>query len=181
MKVFMRIVLSLFALCVMAIATVFIVITARHDFLELIYNYVSNELLPDVTGSVIIVALSVFAFITSFIFIVSNFKKKRELLYVSRKSDYGEIKISLDTIENITLATTKKADGVKETRAIIKKLEDSVAIVVKLLVFPDVNIPSLSGQIQETVKASVEENSGISVNNIEVFVENIVEGADNKH
>jgi uncharacterized alkaline shock family protein YloU len=178
MKVFLHIVLSLFALCVMAIATVFIVITVRHDFLEIIYNYISNVLLPDVTGSVIVVVVSVFAFITGFIFIVTDFKKKRELLYVSRKSEYGEVKISLDTIENITLATAKKAEGVKETRALIKKIEDSVDIVIKLLVLAEVNIPDLSKEIQETVKTSVEENSGISVNNIEVFVENIVEETD---
>jgi len=154
MKIFFRIVLSVYALFIMAISVIFIIMAFSHDFIWEIYNYILNDLLADATGSVVIVIVALFLFITGFIYIVSGFKKKKELQYVSKLTDYGEIKISLDSIESIALTITSKMNGVRDARAIIRKIEDTVAVVIKIIVFPEINIPSLSQQIQEAVKAA---------------------------
>jgi uncharacterized alkaline shock family protein YloU len=180
LKIFYRIVLTVYALCIMVLSALFIIMAFSHNFIWEVYNYILNNLLADTTGAVLTVIVALFFFITGFIFIVSGFRKKKELQYVSKLTDFGEIKISLDSIESIALTVTSKMNGVRDTRAVIKKIEDTVAVVIRLIVLPEINIPSLSQQIQEAVKESVEENSGIKVNSVEVFVENIAQGAYKK-
>ena len=115
-------------------------------------------------------------FALSLTFLLSGFRSDKDKKAVSKHTNIGEIKISLDTIENIALGASRKLNGVKEAKANLFKREDGVAIVVRTVVLPDINIPLLSEDIQVKVKKAIEDSTGIKVSDVRVVVENIYSG-----
>ncbi|GAE87655.1 hypothetical protein JCM21531_1043 [Acetivibrio straminisolvens JCM 21531] len=95
---------------------------------------------------------------------------------ISKYNNVGEVRISLNTIESIALAASRKLGGVKDNKAYVTKQGDNVVISIKTIVMPDINIPALLEDIQMKVKKSVEETTGIGVNEVKVSVENIYTG-----
>ena len=88
----------------------------------------------------------------------------------------GEIRISLNTIENIALSASRRLNGVKETKTYVSKIGEDVSIYIKAVVLSDIHIPTLSEELQSKVKKAVEETSGINVTDVKVSVENIFTG-----
>jgi uncharacterized alkaline shock family protein YloU len=121
------------------------------------------------------IALIFFTISTGFLF--SGLRKSaKDKKVISKYTNVGEITISLDAIENITLAVTKKFTGVRDAKADVRKFNDTVAITIKAVVMPELNIPLLSEDMQVKVKKTVEETAGVNVNSVKVFIDNIYTG-----
>lgn len=88
--------------------------------------------------------------------------------------------ISLNSIENIASNATKRSNGIKESKTLIKKADDGVNIEVRVVVMPDISIPVISEEVQGRVKRSVEDASGITVKNVKVIVDSIYPGITSK-
>ena len=70
----------------------------------------------------------------------------------------------------------RKIAGIRDNKAYVTKQGDHVSVYIKTIVMPDVNIPALLEDIQLKVKKSVEETTGIAVNEVKASVENIYTG-----
>ena len=70
----------------------------------------------------------------------------------------------------------EKIAGIRDNKAYVTKQGDHVSVYIKTIVMPDVNIPALLEDIQLKVKKSVEETTGIAVNEVKASVENIYTG-----
>jgi uncharacterized alkaline shock family protein YloU len=112
-------------------------------------------------------------FLLSVVFLLSGVGGKRDKKFVSKYTNIGEIRISLDTLENIALAASRKFSGIRETKASVTRVENGIAVMMKIMVFPEVNIPSISEDLQLKVKNAIEETSGVQVNSIQVLVDNL--------
>jgi len=173
MNIFFRVLLAVYAFCLAIVSAIAMVITIKPVVFEFIYNYLADSVLGSRSASVIMFIIAFIFFILSFTFLLSGFKGSKDRKAVSRHTNIGEIKISLHSIENIALNASKKLNGVRDTRAHVEKIDDNVSIVIRVVVMPDINIPMLSEDIQVKVKKSVEESSGISVNEVKVVVDSI--------
>ena len=109
-------------------------------------------------------------------FLLSGVRSNKDKKAVSKHTNIGEIRISLNSIENIALTTSRRINGVRDTKAFVKRQEDTVSITIRTMVLPDIVIPAVSEEIQDRVKRAVEENAGIEVKNVKVQVEGIYSG-----
>lgn len=175
MNIFFRVLLALYAFCLAIFSAIAMLVTIRTDFFTTIYDYLdANILSVESHGPRIALFVCAFLFfILSLMFLLSGVRSSKDKKAVSKHTSIGEIRISLGSIENIVLTASRKITGVRETKAYVRKVNDTVSIAVKVVVAPDINIPAVSEEIQTRVKTSVEDSSGIPVKDVRVVVENI--------
>jgi len=92
---------------------------------------------------------------------------------IDQRTDYGDIRISLETVENLALKAASRQRGVQDLRARIRVTDAGIDISIRAVVDGDSPIPSLSEEMQRAVRDYVEEITGIPVANVAVFVANI--------
>ena len=182
MNIFFRVLLAFYAFCLAVISAITMLITVKTDIFESIYrnldDYVFSNDSPGPRVAMFLIAL--LFFILSLMFLFSGMKSNKDKKAVSKHTNIGEVRISLNSIENIALNASRKANGVRDTKAYVKRLEDSVAVSIKMVVMPDMNIPAISDDVQERVKKSVEESSGINVKEVKIIVDSIYSGTLSK-
>lgn len=176
MSIIFRILLALYSFCLTIVSFAVIVITFRPAVFSSISDYATKEILQSRNARFWTFIVAFLFLILSLVSLLSGFKNARNKKAVSKRTDVGEIRISLNAIENIALSASKRLIGVKDTKAYVTKFEDGVSVIIKAVILSDVNIPSLSEDIQNKVKNSIEDNSGVKVNEIKVLVDNIHTG-----
>lgn len=87
--------------------------------------------------------------------------------------DLGSICISMNALENLILKITHDIENVKDVKVRIRKKENGISILLNLVVNCDVVIPELSSTLQKSVKSYLETMAGVTVNDVNVRVENI--------
>ncbi len=168
-----RVLLVVYTFCLAVVSAVFLIITFEHSILDSIYYYLSDTVFKNTYATLIMLAIVLVFFVLSVVFFLSGFKTGKEKKAVTKKTEVGEISISLDTIESIALSAARKMPGIVGTRASVSKLDNEVSITVKTNVIQDVNIPSLSEQMQNEVREAVESSSGITVRDVRIIIDNI--------
>ena len=176
MNLFLRILLAIYAFCLAVFSAIVMIVIARPEIFNSISNYIITSVLYNSGASIAAFVIVFIFFVLSLAFLFSGIKSGKDKKAVSKYTSIGEIKISLNSIENIALAAAKRLNGVRDTKARVYKLDDSVSIAINIVVMPDISIPALSEEIQTRVKKSVEESSGITVNDVKVFVDSIYSG-----
>lgn len=182
MNIFFRILLAIYAFCLAMFSAAAMFISVRIKAFASIFGYLEDNIFTDgATGyriAVFTIALVFFAL--SLMFLFSGIRSNKDKKAVSKHTNIGEIKISLNSIENIAFNASKKAGGVKESKTAVKKDEDGVAIEVRIVVMPDLSIPTISEEIQSRVKKAVEDAAGIAVKQVKVVVDSIYSGVTYK-
>ncbi len=178
MGMFTRIWLAFYAICLSAISFVVMIVSLWPVIYDRISDYFKNSMLQNRYTSFGIFIAAFIMFVVSIIFLTAGLRNSKEKKAVVKRTGIGEIRISLDTIENLALTATKRFNGVKETKAWINrnKREDNISVALRINVMPEMNLPSLSEDIQRKVKKLIEENAGVSVKNVKVTVDNIYTG-----
>jgi uncharacterized alkaline shock family protein YloU len=152
------------------------VVTLRPEMLDGALKFLMTNVLADRGLTVLLFIIELIFFGLSLMFLLSGVKSDKDKKSISKYNNVGEVRISLNTIESIALAASRKLGGVKDNKAYVTKQGDNVVISIKTIVMPDINIPALLEDIQMKVKKSVEETTGIGVNEVKVSVENIYTG-----
>lgn len=173
MNLVFRILLTIYAFFLMIISFIAASITVKPAVFDRIYRYLAEDVLLDRNSRLIMFVITLIFLILSIMFLFSGFKSNKDKKAVTKYTNIGEIKISLNSIESIALSASRKLMGVRETKASVTKQMEGVSIIIKAVIMNDVNIPSLSEDIQVKVKTSVEETTGILVQDVKVLVENI--------
>ncbi|MCX8129026.1 MAG: alkaline shock response membrane anchor protein AmaP [Clostridia bacterium] len=176
MNILFRVLLAIYGICLAIIAAVTAVIAVKPQIFDNIFSYIELNVLGSSNRRIIMFLLALIFFVVIIMFLFSGFKSNKDKKSVSKYTNIGEIKISLNSIESIALAASRKLNGIKETKASVIRYDDSVSISIKAVILGDINIPSLSEDIQVKVKNSVEDTTGIKVNDVRVTVENIFTG-----
>jgi uncharacterized alkaline shock family protein YloU len=94
---------------------------------------------------------------------------------IDQRNEFGDIRISMETVENLALKAASRHRGLKDLRARIRISEAGLDIVIRTIVDGDSSIPALTEEIQRSVKGHVEEITGIPVAGVSVFVANVVQ------
>lgn len=178
MNLIFRILLAFYAFCLTLFSAFVMYIALDPGAFVNIFGAVAEVISAD--GAL---ALRIAAFVTaliffslSIIFLLSGVKSNKDKKAVSKHTNIGEVRISLNSVENIAGNALRKLNGIRDSKTSVKKTEDGVEIEVRIVAMPDLSIPVISEEIQGRVKKAVEDTSGIVVKNVKVFVENIYTG-----
>ena len=176
MNIIFRTILAIYAFCLTVVSVILMAMTLRHSLFTSMTGYIEEYVLPNKASNILMFIVELIFFALSIVFLLSGVKSDKEKKFISKANNVGEIRISLNTIENIALAASKKLSGVKETKAYVSRVGEDVSIYIKSVVLSDIHIPTLSEELQNKVKKAVEETSGINVTDVKVSVENIYTG-----
>ncbi|XEC92845.1 alkaline shock response membrane anchor protein AmaP [Paenibacillus tarimensis] len=123
-----------------------------------------------------LIAGSIVLFLVSLrFFYVSVRRANASTPSIDQRTDFGDIRISMETVENLALKTAAKQRGVKDLKARIRIADAGLEIMLRAVVDGESSIPALTEDIQRTVKEHVEEITGIPVAMVTVFVANIIQ------
>jgi uncharacterized alkaline shock family protein YloU len=175
-KVLDRLLLFLYSVAIGA-ASVIAIIAASGGFSEKWLNEVVSEFTGDsrvVQGSVIGVAIIVFLISMRF-FVLSIRRDGNSAPSINQRTEHGDIRISVETVENLALKAASRTKGVKDLRARVRVSEAGLGILIRAFVDGEGSIPTLSEEMQRTVSQQIEEATGIPVAEVSVFIANVTQ------
>ncbi len=103
-----------------------------------------------------------------------SLKKKEPVKAISQNTVHGQYMISFMAIESMILRSVKRIQGLREVHPKIVTKDNEIDILLKIVVASDYQIPAISNDIQEKVKNYVQEMGGVTVNQIKIFIDNVV-------
>lgn len=174
-KVLDKLLLFLYSIAVGVVSVIVLIIgfggvsrEAMNDFVTDLYRLDALQIAFAATGIVL--------FLLSMRFFVLSFKRgSASAPSIDQRTEFGDIRISLETIENLSLKAASRHRGVKDLRARIRVTDAGLDIVLRAVVDGESPIPALTEEIQRAVKEHVEEIGGIPVTNVTVFIANVIQ------
>lgn len=131
--------------------------------------------LPLWLQTTVISTASVIFLLSARFFYVSIRREKVSLSSIDQHTEIGDIKISIETIENVALKAASRIRGVKDLKACIRTDELGLVITIRTVVDGETAIPSITKDVQHQVRNYVQEITGIPVSHVSVYVVNIVQ------
>lgn len=138
------------------------------DAIDRLYSSSTIQLTVAIVGIVLLL-------ISLRFFIVSLSRGAVSSQSVDQRTEYGDIRISIETLENLALKSAMKQRSVKDLRARVHATDSGMEIVLRAVVDGEESIPLLTEEIQSAVKSYVEEITGIPVTNVSVYIANIIQ------
>jgi uncharacterized alkaline shock family protein YloU len=121
------------------------------------------------------IAIGLFVFLVTLRFFYVSIRRGRgQAPSIDQRTDIGDIRISLDTVENLALKAAGRVRGVKDLKARVSIGGSGLDIVIRSVVDGENSIPELSEEMQRTVKTHIEDVTGIPVAGVSVFIANVV-------
>lgn len=127
-----------------------------------------------VQGAVIGVSIAALLLSLRF-FIVSISRSGSSAPSIVQKTGHGDIRISVETVENLALKAASRIRGAKDLKARVRVADAGLQILILAFVDGDVSIPSLSEEMQRSVAQQVEEATGIPVAEVSVYIANVTQ------
>lgn len=90
---------------------------------------------------------------------------------VVQDGEMGDVRVSLPAIESLAEKVVSSRQGVRDVRARVVSAPHGINIRMNISVAPDINLPTLSKDIQQQVRDSIFNVAGISVHGVRVAVE----------
>lgn len=85
----------------------------------------------------------------------------------------GRVRVSLSAVEGLISRLVRAHSGVKEASSAVRLTSDGVAVYVRCTVGPEVEIESLSAELQQAIRSQVKQVVGISVERVHIDVDHI--------
>ncbi|WP_373230481.1 alkaline shock response membrane anchor protein AmaP [Cohnella sp.] len=171
-----RLLLFLYSIAI-GVAAIIAIVAASGGFSEKWLNEVVSEFTGAaraIQASVIIGAIIILLISIRF-FIVSVRREGGSLPSINQRTEHGDIRISVETVENLALKAASRTRGVKDLRARVRVTEAGLEIMIRAFVDGEGSIPTLSEEMQRTVSGQIEEATGIPVAEVSVFIANVTQ------
>lgn len=169
MGIFDRVILTLYAISLTFISFMIMLVALGWD---VPFDYIRTSLAnPGGRWSVGLLATAFF--VVSLRLLYYAFRRRHPSQTVVHETALGEVRIALDAIENLVRRAARQVTGVREVKASVTSNPAGIAVGLRATVSPEVNIPSVSDEIQNTIKNYVRNVVGIGVAEVKIYVENI--------
>jgi len=121
-----------------------------------------------------VIGVAVIVFLVSLRFFFLSFSRGGPAVpSINQKTELGDIRISVETVENLALKAAARTRGVRDLRARVRVAESGLQIMIRAFVDGDGSIPALSEEIQRNVSQHIEDATGIPVSEVSVFIANV--------
>jgi len=165
MKIFDRIMLSLYTLAVASIT-----LMVMGAYLGLPRGWGAEELGLFLTRWEAI-PFALFFFIFSVRFLLSGIRKERTShSAITHRSELGDVRISLTAIKNLAQKTAQSVRGVNNAKVRVDLTDNGLAIHAEIASSQDSNISQVTAALQDTLKRNVEVSTGVNVVEVKVLV-----------
>lgn len=134
--------------------------------------YITN-LLQSYNDRLILGILGFLGFCVSLLLIINMLRKKPPLQTDIIETSLGKIKMTINSLENISVKVVKRFQGIKEAKARVKSTPDGIALFIELNIAPDINIPELTTDIQNQLNEYFSKYIGLHVEEIKILVVNV--------
>ncbi|MFA5535548.1 MAG: alkaline shock response membrane anchor protein AmaP [Bacillota bacterium] len=124
----------------------------------------------------VVAAVAILVFLLTLKLFFDSFRSDGRLLAYIKPMPLGEIHITQDAIENMIRKSLQSIDGISGVNPKIKCTPEGVALLLKMQLLPETNIPEISQQIQGAVKEYLETHAGINLLEAKVVVEATASG-----
>ena len=134
------------------------------------------ELLSDATygwPQIILIAVAVVLFLTSIRLLVAGYSKKKPVSALLMNTELGIIRVSVSTLDTLTQKAVRSFQEIKDVKSVVLSDPEGIRVQLKISVLPDVVMPELSRNVQQKVKEYVESSSGITVKEVQVYIESL--------
>lgn len=124
-----------------------------------------------------VAGIGLFLFLVSLRLLFSAMRRPKDE-GVDRLTEFGYIRISPETLENIASKAARGVKGIRDLTARVRFSGDSpssVGIGLKITVDGETPIQLLSEELQRTVKQQLEEIAGVEVSQVSVLVKDTVQ------
>jgi uncharacterized alkaline shock family protein YloU len=158
------------AVCMLAAAFNWIPIDQTQDFVHRIYTE-TNPAIAFIAGCIVLLLIAVR------LFYISVRTSSDQVPSIDQRNELGDIRISIETVENLALKTAGRSRGVKDLRARVRVGSAGIEITIRSVVDGESSIPALTEEMQAAVKQHIEEITGIPVASVSVYIANIVQSA----
>ncbi|MBB6730522.1 alkaline shock response membrane anchor protein AmaP [Cohnella zeiphila] len=128
-----------------------------------------------IVQTTVIVVAALLLLVSLRFFIVSVKRNGSSAPSINQKTDHGDIRISVETMENIALKAASRTRGVKDLRARVMAGDAGLRISIRAFVDGETSIPALSEEMQKTVSEQIEETTGIPVAEVSVYIANVTQ------
>ncbi|MEF2964454.1 alkaline shock response membrane anchor protein AmaP [Paenibacillus sp. M1] len=136
----------------------------------------SLEFVDDNRFVIAAIVVSAVLFLLSIrLFYISVRQGRGTLHSIDQRTDYGDIQISVETIENLSYKAASRVRGIREVKTRIRITDSGLEIMVRAIVDGETSIPSLTEEVQKQVHDHVEEITGIPVSYVSVYIANLVQ------
>jgi uncharacterized alkaline shock family protein YloU len=99
------------------------------------------------------------------------FRSSREKGFILQRTEYGDLNISMNAMENMVKKCVDMNDALKVTQTKILHTRDGVIVSIRILLENGVNIPMIVGALQKQTKQYITSCSGVDVKEVRVFVD----------
>jgi uncharacterized alkaline shock family protein YloU len=96
---------------------------------------------------------------------------------IDQRTEFGDIRISIETVENLSLKAAGRTRGVKDLKSRVRVNQSGLEIMIRTVVDGESSIPEITEEMQSSVKSYIEDITGIPVASVTVFVANIVQSS----
>lgn len=173
MRVIDQIILTLYIFTLEAISVI-AVFAALHVWQP---QHWIDAALTTTSGRMIIGFSGLVFFIVSFRLIYAAFRRRGSGEAVVHETALGNVRISLDAVENLVRKVARGVKGVREMEAQVGRSGDLLVASLRGTISPEVSIPAVSEEIQNAVKSYVRRVVGVEVAEVRIEVENITNEA----
>lgn len=168
MTLFDRILLSIYAL---AVAVISLFIMTAYFGLPPVYSTLAVLGLVS-RWQVVPVALLFLLF--SVRLLLSGFRRERPTRSaLTHKSEHGEVRISLNALNNVSQRSSLTVRGVKDARSNVSAVDNKLVVSLRVSASLEDKVPALVKTLQEVVKRDLEASAGIEVAQVRVLVDDI--------
>lgn len=105
--------------------------------------------------------------------IFSSLKTQKQPEILVNSCELGNTIMSENAIESLVLKISRDIKNIQDVKVKLKKQDDGISIMLKLMVDYDVNIPDLSDELRNTIKDYVENTAGVIVKDVNIKVDNV--------
>jgi uncharacterized alkaline shock family protein YloU len=120
----------------------------------------------------LLIGIAIF-FLISVKLLVASLNRRVVNHTMVKANPLGQIHITVEALENMVLKTGYQIAGIKELKPRIILADNGTTVVLKAIVFSDLNIPEITDKLQLKVKDYLAEVAGIEVREVKVLVTNI--------
>ncbi len=97
----------------------------------------------------------------------------RRVDFVVLDGEHGNIRISFETIRQLSNRTCKSIRGVQEFDTRVREAQNGVVLLVKLRVLPDIDLSAMGSEVQSAVKTYVEHTTGVRIEKVVVHIDEV--------
>lgn len=114
-------------------------------------------------------------------FYISVRRDRNSLPSIDQRTEYGDIQISVETIQNLAYKAASRVRGIREVKTRIRITDAGMEVMVRAMVDGESSIPALTEEVQKQVHDHVEDITGIPVSYVSVYIANLVQSTTVKN